>query len=131
MNELEMWKIYQDSHPKATRYEAWCFCDGGDIGDHLADLVLAGKKTATASALELYAIEGDPVPMVGGLSIVLSSDGQASCIIETIGVHICRFCDVTSEHAYNEGEGDRSLEYWRRVHEQFFLKELEQDFIRI
>lgn len=27
-------------------------------------------------------------------------------------------------HAYLEGEGDRLLEYWRRVHEEFFTEEL-------
>ena len=31
----------------------------------------------------------------------------------------------TAEHAYKEGEGDRSLEYWRKVHEEFFTEELE------
>ncbi len=39
---------------------------------------------------------------------------------------VCRFCDVGREHAYNEGEGDRSLEYWRKVHRDFFKRELEE-----
>ena len=33
--------------------------------------------------------------------------------------------DVTLEQAYKEGEGDRSLSYWRQVHEAFFRKEME------
>ena len=34
------------------------------------------------------------------------------------------FDQVTAEHAWKEGEGDRSLEYWRKVHEDFLSKEL-------
>ena len=34
--------------------------------------------------------------------------------------------EVSEEHAYKEGEGDRSLAYWRAVHEEFFTKEFEE-----
>ena len=34
------------------------------------------------------------------------------------------FNHVSSEHAFKEGEGDRTLEYWRRVHENFLRNEL-------
>ena len=30
------------------------------------------------------------------------------------------------EHAFKEGEGDRSLEYWREVHKKFFRECLEE-----
>ena len=33
-------------------------------------------------------------------------------------------CDDSQEHAYKEGEGDRSLEYWRKVHIDFLTREL-------
>lgn len=32
------------------------------------------------------------------------------------------FSEVTAEHAYKEGEGDKSLDYWREVHEKFFAE---------
>ena len=28
----------------------------------------------------------------------------------------------TAQHAYKEGEGDKSLAYWRQVHEDFFTE---------
>lgn len=31
----------------------------------------------------------------------------------------CKYADVDERHAYAEGEGDRSLAYWRQVHEPF------------
>lgn len=34
-----------------------------------------------------------------------------------------KFCDVTSEHAKKEGEGNLSLAYWKKVHKKFFKKE--------
>ncbi|MBE5902509.1 MAG: ASCH domain-containing protein, partial [Lachnospiraceae bacterium] len=43
----------------------------------------------------------------------------------TSKITICPFKDVTAEHAYKEGEGDRSLEYWRQVHKEFLESELE------
>ena len=37
------------------------------------------------------------------------------------------FDEVDEEHAYLEGEGDRSLEYWREVHERFFTEHATHD----
>jgi len=34
------------------------------------------------------------------------------------------FVQVPAEHAYKEGEGDRSLQYWRTVHAKVFADEL-------
>lgn len=47
-------------------------------------------------------------------------------IIEATSVDITHYYDVTEERAYLEGEGDCSLAYWRRVHEDFFKKELQE-----
>lgn len=30
------------------------------------------------------------------------------------------FFDVSAEHAFKEGEGDQSLDYWRKVHQDFW-----------
>lgn len=124
MKKEEIWDRYGLVNPGAESYDAWCFCDGGDIGDELADLVKKGVKTATSSAHQLYQIEKDPIPSIGELNIILKANGEAECIIRITGIHVCRFCEVSSEHAYNEGEGDRTLEHWREVHRDFFTKEL-------
>ena len=41
-------------------------------------------------------------------------------MIKNETVEIMPFKNVTEKHAYLEGEGDRSYEYWRKVHEAFF-----------
>lgn len=125
MTKEEIWNQYSIINPEATSYEAWAFCDGGEIGDELARLVLAGTKTATASAYQVYEIEQSPVPAAGGLSIVLWSTGEAACIIRTTDVTVKNFSDVTSEHAFLEGEDDRSLEMWRAGHQHYFTQDLE------
>lgn len=102
-------------------YDAWSF--GGDP-DGLAALVLAGTKTATASALPLYELEAEPLPRAGAYSVILDSRDQALCIIRTTRVFVTRFHDVDDRQAWKEGEGDRSLEYWRQVHREFFTGEL-------
>ena len=105
----------------AGTYEAWSF---GEAPDKLADLVLQGIKTATCSAYDLYQINNEPLPQAGDYSVILNSSEEAVCIIYTIKVYVTEFKNVSEEHAFKEGEGDRSLEYWRMVHESFLTNEL-------
>ena len=46
------------------------------------------------------------------------------CVIRTTRVYTVPFDRVSAGHAFKEGEGERSLAYWRRVHEDFFRNEL-------
>jgi uncharacterized protein YhfF len=121
----EIWNAYKKLNPEAGAYEAWSFCGGGEMGDILARLVLDGTKTATASAYDVYALDDCPVPAPGSLSVVLWSDGEAACILRTTDVTVAKFRDVTPEHAYLEGEDDRSLEMWRQEHQKYFTWDLQ------
>lgn len=102
-------------------YEAWPF---GEAPDKLAALVVQGIKTATCSAYDLYEINHEPIPQPGDYSVILDSKGEAVCIIKTLKVYVTKFSAVSEEHAFKEGEGDRSLEYWRKVHVNFLTNEL-------
>lgn len=70
--------------------------------------------------------EEDPLPQSGDYSIILNSKDEAVCVIQTTKTTVVPFDEVSKEHAYKEGEGDRSLAYWRAVHEEFFTKEFEE-----
>ena len=48
------------------------------------------------------------------------------CIIRTEKVTVVPFCEVDAAHAFREGEGDKSLAFWRQAHEAFFSQELRQ-----
>ena len=118
MTAQEMW----NASGIEAEYEAWAF---GDDPDTLAELVRTGVKTATASAYPFYELEGEELPKAGEYSVILNTKNEAVCIICTTKVYVTPYREVTAEQAWKEGEGDRSLDYWRRVHEAFFRKELE------
>lgn len=109
--------------PHPPQPEAWYFCDTEPCANELADLVLRGIKTATCSLRWVYEAEGEPVPQVGELSIVTTWDGDPVCIIETTEITHRPYNEVDARFAYDEGEGDRSLDYWRRAHWSFFSRE--------
>ena len=119
MTAKEMWR----ASALAGEYEAWAF---GAEADVLAELVRRGIKTATASAYPLYELEGEELPREGEYSVILDSREEGVCIIRTTRVYVVPFREVSAEQAYREGEGDRSLAYWRQVHRNFFSRELEE-----
>lgn len=94
----------------------------GAEADKLAALVLAGKKTAAASARDLYAAD-EPLPQVGAYGVILNGADEPVCVTYTDAVEVQPFLAVSADHAYREGEGDRSLAYWRAVHLAFFKNE--------
>ncbi len=104
--------------------EAWSFGDSPQLADELAALVLEGVKTATCSALWEYEAEGEPLPQASALSIILSGAGQPLAVIETVEVQIKPYDQVDAAFASDEGEGDRSLAYWREAHRRFFTRSL-------
>ena len=117
MTAEEMWK----RSGLTGEYDAWAF---GGNPDGLAELVRKGIKTATSSAFCFYEIEGEALPEPGEYSLILDSGDQAVCIIRTAKVYVTTFDQVTAQHAFREGEGDRSLKYWRDAHRKFFSDEL-------
>ncbi len=123
MNAQQMWEIYSTKENIQANYDAWAF---GTDPNVLAQLVLEGKKTATASAYPMYEQDDLPLPQVGEYDIILDGEDNAVCIVRTTNVYVVPFDEVSEDHAAREGEGDRSLAYWRRVHEAFFREELEE-----
>lgn len=102
------------------QHGAFAFGDTPEMADELLALVLKGKKTATCGALRDYAPGGEQMPKVGDRAILLDGKGRQRALIETVEVAITRFSDVEADFAFDEGEGDRSLDFWRDVHRAFF-----------
>lgn len=128
MTAKQMWAAFAARKGlEGAPCDAWSF--GGDP-DGLAALVLAGVKTATASAYPLYAPAGEPLPEAGEYSVILDGRGEAVCVILTDRVAVVPFREVGADHARREGEGDLSLAHWRRVHEAFFRDELARAGLR-
>lgn len=109
-----------DGRSLRPAYTAWGFGNSPAMADELGGLVLQGIKTGTATLLWEIEVEQEPIPAVGDFSIVLDGAGEPLCIIRTARVEILPFNQVGAEHADAEGEGDRSLAYWREAHWRFF-----------
>lgn len=130
----EYWQAFKKITMNAPdTYDAWPFGATQQQADDLAQLVLKGKKTATSSAYKIYQDENEneALPYVGLYNIILNGNNLPVAILKTIEVTIVPFNEVTKEHAFLEGEGDRSLSYWREVHQDFFemeLKTINQSF---
>lgn len=125
----EMWENYLTSigHDIANtnkKYTSWHFCDNENDANDLAELVKEEVKRATTSLYYLYEVEGDTLPKVSDLAIIIDWYGQAQCIIETKRVTILPFKEVTEEFAKIEGEGDKTLKYWREAHINAFNRHL-------
>ena len=127
-NEQKYWQNYLDSlkpeeRPQAPWVEA-AFAGNRSITDGLIELYFAGKKTAGSSIVEDFLTAKDPLPKVGNYWIYLDSKDQPRCILRTEKVVFHKFKDVPVEIAIAEGEGDLSLEYWRRVHTEIYSPHL-------
>lgn len=102
---------------------AWAFGDNPRLADELLDAVLAGRKTATSTALVEFG-EEEPVPQVGDLSILLDGEGHPRALIRTTSVVTIPFGEVDEEFAAAEGEDDGSLASWRREHRAYWARVL-------
>lgn len=105
--------------------EAGYFCADEESANLCAALVLAGTKTATCGMDYWYSHTDRARPKIGELFIVTTWSGAPVCIIETTSVSTCPYNQVGEDFAYAEGEGDRSLAWWRAAHWEFFSQECE------
>ncbi|QFG00921.1 ASCH domain-containing protein [Psychrobacillus glaciei] len=122
------WDAFWKDKEMPTSISAWQF---GGSPDVLAQLVVDKVKTATCSGRVFYELEKEPLPKVDDYSIVLNSKDEPVCIIRTSEVTITPMNKVSEAFAYAEGEGDRSYDYWKKVHVQFFteaLREVDLEF---
>lgn len=107
-------------HLKNFQFQAWSFGNTKEMANELGRLVLEGKKTATCSLLRAYHGYENEIPRVGVYSVLCDGDEKPICIIFLTDTWICKYNEVTQKHAFEEGEGDRSLEYWKKAHFEFF-----------
>jgi uncharacterized protein YhfF len=98
--------------------ESFAFGDSPELADQLLALVLEGKKRATCWAVS----EGMKGAEIGKPMVVRDGAGRPRAVVQTIELTRRRFDEVDSSFAYDEGEGDRSLAYWRAAHQNFFTR---------
>ena len=108
-----------EDHP----FQAWAFGDAPGLADELAALVIDGPKRATAGLVADYEADGDPLPVAGDHSVILDGAGRPVAVIRATEVRVVPFAEVDEAFAFDEGEGDRTLAWWREAHWQFFARQ--------
>jgi len=112
-----------DERSKYHSFSSDYFCNDEENANLCAQLVYDGIKTATCSLKLSYLAEGEPIPLTGHLQVVTNWHQEPVAIIEITSVTECPYNEVTEEFAFAEGEGDRTLNWWRKAHWQFFTEE--------
>lgn len=111
---------------KEGQYTAWSFGRTPEMADELLKEVLEGEKRGTSGLKRAYELEEEELPKAGDYSILLDGKEEAAAIIQAKLIDILPYKAVTDLHGYLEGEGDRNLAYWRKVHRPFFEEELQE-----
>lgn len=122
-----LWETFKQKESLShDNYDTWAFGNSSEMADELLQCVLSGEKTGTSSLHLLYDFENEELPEAGKYNVILDGNGNAQAILRTKMVEILPFSQISELHGYLEGEGDRTLAYWRSVHRPFFEQELTQ-----
>ncbi len=103
-----------------TSIVPFSFGDNPGIGDELAALVVNGPKRATAGWVVESEADGEPIPKVGDVWIVTNGKEVPVCAIRTVEVRTGPLVSVDEAFAFDEGEGDRTVDWWMKAHLDYF-----------
>ena len=123
-----LWGDFLDHHLEyafAPEPRVEHFGDTKEIANSCLELVLKGKKRATSPSLVGLQCRNEPLPKIGDFTVLTNWDGEAKCIVRTVGVRLRPFFSITASYAKLEGEGGGSLEYWKKTHWEYYTRELE------
>ncbi len=66
-----------------TPYQVWFFSNNQKSALELAELVISGKKKATASLVAVNEIKPEIAPIDAGYSLITDFEGNPKCVIQT------------------------------------------------
>ena len=90
------------------------------MASELAELTVAGIKRATAGLVRQFGPDGEPPPVVGGYVVLLDGANRPRAIWRTTEVRTGPLNSVDERFAWDEGEGERTREWWLAAHVRFF-----------
>ena len=116
-----LWADYQRETGNTERLRGVdSFGDSPAMADELLGLVMAGTKRATCGLARDFA--DDPL-RPGDHWIIVDGRGEARCILRTVSVTPTPIREVDAAFARLEGEGDLSLDWWKREHDAYFTRQ--------
>jgi len=120
-NDLDSLTV--DEPPTQAHVDSWSFGHLSEMADRLMARVLKGVKTARSSLCLSCERAGERLPAVGDYNVILDGQEQPCAIVRTSEVIRKPFRQVDEAIAFDEGEGDQSLPFWRQVRLKFFAEE--------
>jgi len=123
-----LWNRFIEEKPQFSHLKqpnSGYFGDNEKDADQLAELANKEIKRATSHSLLGLQYREEPLPKIDDFFIVTDWSGKAKCIVKTTSVKLVPFFAIHAEHARLEGEGDKSLDYWKKVHWDYYTRELE------
>ena len=125
----ELWDYFILSNPKFKNTpipESYYFCDNEKDANECIQWVVEGVKRATTTSMWWFETNNHPLPKIGDLYIVTDWEGIAKAIIQVLKIEQTSFNEITPEYAEIEGEGDKSLAYWNKVHWDYYTREMNE-----
>ena len=120
---LAFWdKVKRETGVEGAFTDAYGIGDSPELKQELLGLILEGKKRASTTLVRESMLEGWPEPEVGQYNIVLDGNDEPAAVIRTVSVRRCRFIEVDEEHAYWEGEDERTLDAYIREHTKYYTR---------
>jgi uncharacterized protein YhfF len=110
-----------------ANYEVVAFGDSPEMADDLGHLILNGPKRATAGLYRDFENDLETLPKTGGYVVVIDGRGEPLCIFQTTEVRIGPLEAVDEKFAWDEGEGDRTREWWLAAHTDFFERQAKRE----
>ena len=120
---LDFWeKVKKETGIEGAFTDAYGIGDTPELKQELLNLVLDGKKRASTSLVKESELEAWPEQEVGQYNVILDGDDKPAAVVRTMSIRRCRFSDVDEEHAYWEGEDERTLESYTREHTKYYRR---------
>ena len=117
----EFWREYRNAASlDHDTYEVVTFGDSPGMATELAELTVTGIKRATAGLVRQFGPDGEAAPIRGGYVVLLDGIAQPRAIWRTTEVRIGPLNSVDGRFAWDEGEGERTREWWLSAHRRFF-----------
>ncbi len=122
-----MWGDYLDKHLEDAFVEApktIHFCDNEKDANECATLVKKGIKKATSHSLLGIQCRKENLPKIGDFKVITDWSGKAQCIVKTTSIKFKPYFSIDEAYAQLEGEGDKSLNHWKKTHWEYYSREL-------
>lgn len=97
--------------------------DSPELSASLLELIRSGRKRAGTGLLWAYEHDGEHIARAGDIEIAVDHLHEPAIVTRIVSSEVVPFNRVTAEYAAIEGEGDGSLDDWRKAHWSYFSRE--------